>query len=211
MYSGARRVVASFRRERPSSILPREPAARTTRATSAPARLPAGATPAPDPMSVTIRSATPDDAPLVVRLIRGLAEYERLAHACVATEADVRATLFGAQPQAEVLIAEVDGEPAGFALFFHNYSTFLARRGLYLEDLFVLPERRGAGIGRALLARLARIAVERGCGRFEWSVLDWNEDAIRFYRSLGAEPMSEWTVQRVSGAALTRRAGEDRG
>ena len=160
-------------------------------------------------MPVTIRSATADDAPLVLRLIRGLAEYERLPHECVATEADVRASLFGPRPQAEVLIAEVDGAPAGFALFFHNYSTFLARRGLYLEDLFVLPERRGAGVGRALLARLAAIARERGCGRFEWSVLDWNEGAIRFYEALGAEPMRDWTVYRVTGAALERLAAED--
>lgn len=161
-------------------------------------------------MAVTIRSATVEDAPLVLRFIRELAEYERLAHECVATEADVRATLFGPQPQAEVLIAEADGEPAGWALFFHNYSTFLARRGLYLEDLFVRPEMRGRGVGRALLARLAAIARERGCGRFEWSVLDWNESAIGFYRSLGAEPMSEWTVYRVTGAALERLADEDR-
>lgn len=161
-------------------------------------------------MAVTIRSATVEDAPLVLRFIRELAEYERLAHECVATEADVRATLFGPQPQAEVLIAEADGEPAGWALFFHNYSTFLARRGLYLEDLFVRPEMRGRGVGRALLARLAAIARERSCGRFEWSVLDWNESAIGFYRSLGAEPMSEWTVYRVTGAALERLADEDR-
>lgn len=161
-------------------------------------------------MAVTIRSATVEDAPLVLRFIRELAEYERLAHECVATEADVRATLFGPQPQAGVLIAEADGEPAGWALFFHNYSTFLARRGLYLEDLFVRPEMRGRGVGRALLARLAAIARERGCGRFEWSVLDWNESAIGFYRSLGAEPMSEWTVYRVTGAALERLADEDR-
>ena len=162
-------------------------------------------------MPVTIRSATAADAGLVLRFIRGLAEYERLAHECVATEADVRATLFGERPQAEVLIAELDGEPAGFALFFHNYSTFLARRGLYLEDLFVRPEHRGHGVGRALLARLAALARERGCGRFEWSVLDWNETAIGFYRALGAEAMHEWTVYRVTGAALERLAAEDVG
>ena len=161
-------------------------------------------------MPVTIRSAGAADAGLVLRFIRDLAEYERLPHECVATEADVRATLFGPRPQAEVLVADVDGEPAGFALFFHNYSTFLARRGLYLEDLFVRPEARGRGVGRALLARLAAIAHERGCGRFEWSVLDWNESAIGFYRSLGAVPMSDWTVYRVTGAALERLAAEDR-
>lgn len=185
MYSGAWPAVASFCRTARHSVQ------------------------LPEPMSVTIRSAAADDAPLVLRFIRGLAEYERLPHECVATEADLRETLFGPRPQAEVLIAEADGEPAGFALFFHNYSTFLARRGLYLEDLFVLPEARGRGVGRALLARLAHIARERGCGRFEWSVLDWNESAIGFYRSLGAEPMSEWTVYRVTGAALERLAGED--
>lgn len=158
--------------------------------------------------ALRLRPATADDAALVVRLIHGLAEYERLLDECVATEADVRATLFGAQPQAEVVIAEWEGEPAGFALFFHNYSTFLARRGLYLEDLFVLPEHRGRGVGRALLAHLARVAVERGCGRFEWAVLDWNEAAIGFYRALGAVPMSEWTVMRVTGEALDALARE---
>jgi len=154
-----------------------------------------------------IRAATDGDVPLVVRFIRGLAEYERLLHACHATEEKIRASLFGPRPDAEVVIAEVDGEAAGFALFFHNYSTFLAQRGLYLEDLFVLPEHRGAGVGRALLAHLAQLALDRGCGRLEWWVLDWNEPAIRFYRSLGAEPMDQWTVQRVSGAALERLAG----
>jgi GNAT superfamily N-acetyltransferase len=158
-------------------------------------------------VTLTIRPAVEDDVPLVVRFIRGLAEYEKLLHECHATEERVRESLFGARPDAEVVIAEVDGAPAGFALFFHNYSTFLARRGLYLEDLFVLPEHRGAGVGRALLAHLARIAVERGCGRLEWWVLDWNEPAIRFYESLGAEPMDEWTVYRVTGDALTRLAG----
>ena len=157
-------------------------------------------------MTVRVRPAVPDDVPLVVRFIRGLAEYEKLLHECHATEERVRESLFGARPDAEVVIAEVDGAPAGFALFFHNYSTFLARRGLYLEDLFVLPEHRGAGVGRALLAHLARLAVERGCGRLEWWVLDWNEPAIRFYRSLGAVPMDEWTVFRVTGDALTRLA-----
>jgi GNAT superfamily N-acetyltransferase len=124
------------------------------------------------------------------------------------TEADVRASLFGEKPDAEVLIAELDGAAAGFALFFHNYSTFLGRRGLYLEDLFVVPEYRGRGIGRALMARLARLALERNCGRFEWWVLDWNEPAIRFYRSLGARAMDEWTVYRLAGEPLARLAGE---
>lgn len=155
---------------------------------------------------VRIRPATEADVALVVRFIRGLAEYERLLHECEATEERVRASLFGPRPDAEVVIAEVDGEPAGFALFFPNYSTFLAQRGLYLEDLFVRPELRGRGIGRALLAHLARLAIARECGRLEWSVLDWNEPAIRFYRSLGAVPMDEWTVQRVTGDALQRLA-----
>jgi len=153
-----------------------------------------------------IRAATADDVPLILRFIRGLAEYERLADQVVATEDGLRETLFGARPYAEVVIAEDGGEPAGFALFFHNYSTFLGRPGIYLEDLYVLPELRGRGVGRALLAHLARLAVERGCGRLEWWVLDWNEDAIRFYRALGAEPMDDWTVFRVAGDALERLA-----
>lgn len=153
-------------------------------------------------MPITIRPARPDDVRIILACIRGLAEYERLAHEVTATEEELRDSLFGARPQAEVLLAFDGAEAVGFALFFHNYSTFLARRGLYLEDLFVFPEYRGKGVGRALLARLARIAEERGCGRFEWSVLDWNADAIRFYRSLGAQPMSDWTVYRVTGEAL---------
>ena len=158
--------------------------------------------------ALEIRPATERDAPLVLELIRGLAEYERLAHECVATEAQVRASLFGPRPDAEVVIARAGGEAAGFALFFHNYSTFLARRGLYLEDLFVRPAWRGRGVGRALLAHLARIAVERGCGRFEWSVLDWNVDAIRVYERLGARAMSDWTVYRLTGEPLARLAAE---
>jgi len=159
-------------------------------------------------MPLTIRSATVADVPLILDLIRGLAEYERLPHEVVATEALLRETLFGPAPGAEVLLAELDGESAGFALFFHNFSTFLGRRGLYLEDLFVRPAARGRGVGRALLARLAAIARQRGCGRFEWSVLDWNEPAIGFYRSLGAVPMDDWTVYRVAGPALDRLAAE---
>jgi GNAT superfamily N-acetyltransferase len=145
---------------------------------------------------------------LIHTLIRGLAEYERLASEAVLTEADIRDSLFGERPAAEVLIAEVGGIAAGFALFFHNYSTFLGRRGLYLEDLFVFPAHRGKGIGRALMARLARLAVERKCGRFEWWVLDWNEPAIRFYESLGARAMSDWTVYRLTGDPLARLARE---
>jgi GNAT superfamily N-acetyltransferase len=156
---------------------------------------------------VTIRPATRADIPIILELIRGLAEYERLAHECVATEAALDATLFGERPGAEVIIALADGTPAGFALFFHNYSTFLAKRGIYLEDLFVQPASRGRGIGKALLSHLAKIAVDRDCGRLEWSVLDWNVDAIRFYESLGAKAMDEWTVYRVTGEALGRLAG----
>jgi GNAT superfamily N-acetyltransferase len=158
--------------------------------------------------SVAIRFATVEDVPLILTLIRGLAEYERLAHEVVVSERDLRDSLFGSSPGAEVLIAQIDDEPAGFALFFHNYSTFLGRRGLYLEDLFVFPKHRGRGIGRALMARLAHLARERRCGRFEWWVLDWNEPSIRFYESLGARAMSEWTVFRLTGEPLDRLASE---
>ena len=155
-----------------------------------------------------IRPATERDVPLIREMIEALAVYEKLRHACVATDEDLRHTLFGPRPAAEVLLAYEDGAPAGFALFFHTYSTFLAQRGLYLEDLFVKPEYRGRGVGRALLQRLAAIAVERRCGRFEWSVLDWNEPAIGFYKKLGAVPMDEWTIFRVTGDALKRLAGQ---
>jgi len=154
-------------------------------------------------MSVTIRPATVADVPLIRALIAELAAYERLAHEAVATDDALRATLFGARPAAEVLIAALDETPVGFALFFTSYSTFLAQPGLYLEDLFVRPEARGHGVGRRLMIELAGIAVTRGYGRFEWSVLDWNEPALAFYRTLGATPMAEWTVQRLTGAALT--------
>jgi GNAT superfamily N-acetyltransferase len=141
-------------------------------------------------------------------MIKGLAEYERLSDHVTATEAQLHATLFGARPAAEVVIGYAGDEPAGFALFFQNYSTFLAQPGIYLEDLFVVPEARGHGYGRQLLAYLARIAGERGCGRVEWSVLDWNAPAIGFYRKLGALPMEDWTVFRLTGTALTRLAGQ---
>ena len=153
-----------------------------------------------------IEAATVADVPVILRMIEALAEYERLTHEVVATEESVRESLFASRG-AEAVIAYADGSAVGFAVWFHNYSTFLSRRGLYLEDLFVLPEWRGRGIGRALLRHLARVAVERGCGRMEWSVLDWNEPAIRFYRSLGAQPMDEWTVYRLTGDALARVAG----
>lgn len=157
---------------------------------------------------IRIRSATVDDVSVILTLIRGLADYERLANEAVVTEEDLRDSLFGERPAAEVLIAEVDGHAAGFALFFHNYSTFLGRRGLYLEDLFVFPAHRGRGVGRALMARLARLATERQCGRFEWWVLDWNNAAIQFYKSLGARAMDDWTVYRLAGEPLEQLARE---
>jgi GNAT superfamily N-acetyltransferase len=158
---------------------------------------------------LSIRPATADDVRLIAQLIRELAEYERLADAAVATEDALREQLFGERPAAEVLITEADGEPAGFALFFHTFSTFLGKRGLYLEDLFVRPEFRGLGLGKHLMAALARIAVQRDCGRFEWSVLDWNAPSIAFYRKLGATGMDEWTVQRLEGDALHALASHD--
>lgn len=156
-----------------------------------------------------IRPAVPADVPTILRLVRELAEYEREPDAVVATEAMLAEALFGEHPAAEAVIAEVDGTAAGFALFFHNFSTWTGRRGIYLEDLYVTPEARGLGIGKALLRHIAALAVERGCGRFEWAVLDWNEPAIRFYDACGAESMDEWTVRRVSGEALLALAGRD--
>lgn len=157
--------------------------------------------------TLNIRSAQEEDVPLILRFIRDLAEYERLSDKVVANEAALRATLFGVRPYAEVLIAEWEAEPAGFALFFHNYSTFLAKPGIYLEDLYVHPHLRGKGIGKALLKRLAALAVKRGCGRLEWAVLDWNEPSIQFYKSLGAEPLDDWIVMRLTGEALHKMAG----
>jgi GNAT superfamily N-acetyltransferase len=145
---------------------------------------------------------------VIAELIRGLARFEKLEHEVRLTDELLAAGLFGPHPYAEAVLAEVDGLPAGFALFFHNFSTFLARPGIYLEDLFVLPEHRGHGIGRALLVHLARLAVERGCGRLEWSVLDWNQEAISFYERLGAHANSEWTTYRLTGEALDRLARE---
>lgn len=155
-------------------------------------------------MSAAIRPAGPGDAAAVLRLIKALADYEKLAHEVVATEDDIRQTLFGPRPAAEVLLAEEGGRPVGLALFFQNYSTFLGRPGIYLEDLFVEPACRGRGVGKALLQAVARLAVQRKCGRFEWSVLDWNQPAIDFYRSLGAKPLSDWTIFRVTGDALQK-------
>ncbi len=158
-----------------------------------------------------IRPATPADVPTIVAMIGELAEYEHLAHEAVADPRSVHDHLFGPRPYAEVLIATPDDVPttvAGFALFFHNYSTFLGRPGIYLEDLFVRPEHRGSGLGKALLVRLAQLARERGCGRVEWSVLDWNEPSIAFYRALGVVPMDEWTVYRVTGDAMDGLASQ---
>lgn len=151
-----------------------------------------------------IREASPADVPLILDFIRALAEYERLSHEVVATEDLLRETLFGDRRTAEALLGYLDGEPVAFALFFHNFSTFLGRPGIYLEDLFVKPAARGRGIGRAMLTHLVRLAKERKCGRVEWSVLDWNEPAVNFYRSLGAVPKDEWTIFRLTGEALDR-------
>ena len=150
----------------------------------------------------TLRAATRDDVPAIVGLIRELAEFERLSHLVQATPDTLLPHLFGDRPVAEALVAEVDGEVVAFALFFTNFSTFLAKPGLYLEDLYVKPSRRGAGLGRSLLVRLAQIAVERDYGRFEWSVLDWNEAAIGFYQAMGASLMHDWRICRVSGETL---------
>lgn len=157
--------------------------------------------------AVMLRSATESDVPAILALIQALADYERLRDACVATEDQLRDTLFGTVPKAEVLLAEMpDGKVAGFALFCGNYSTFLAKPGIWLEDLFVYPEFRGHGIGRALLAKLAHLAVARDCGRVEWAVLDWNAPSIGFYESLGARGLTEWTTFRLTGDAITTLA-----
>jgi GNAT superfamily N-acetyltransferase len=157
-------------------------------------------------MAIAIRPARETDVALLRALIGELASYEQLADQVVASEDDLRLALFAPRPAAEAVLAELDGAPAGFALFFQNFSTFLGRPGLYLEDLFVRPAFRRRGVGHALFVHMARLAEERRCGRFEWSVLDWNEPAIAFYRSLGAVPLSDWTVFRLTGEALTRVA-----
>ena len=164
-------------------------------------------------MTPVIRDATHDDAALVARFIRELARYEQLEHEVVGTVDDIARTLFGQYPAAEVVIAEIDGTPVGFALFFPTYSTFLSRAGMHLEDLYVTPAARGQGVGRALLAHLAALSVARGYGRLEWAVLDWNEPAIGFYRELGAAPLDEWTTWRLTDAplhALAQRATRSR-
>ena len=159
-----------------------------------------------DASEIRIAAAVPQDVPDLLQLIRGLAEYERLLHEVEATEELLRTGLFGVRPAAEALIARAGDVAVGFALYFSSYSTFVGRAGIYLEDLFVLPAWRGRGIGRRLFGAVAELAVERGAGRLEWSVLDWNEPALRFYASLGAQPMNEWTMQRLSGAALAKFA-----
>ena len=155
-------------------------------------------------MAHSIQSARPQDVSHIFALIRSLAEYEKLTHLVSGNEAQLHEELFGARPVIECVLAWEGGQAAGFALFFHNFSTFLARRGLYLEDLFVVPQARGRGIGKALMLHLARLAVARGCGRFEWSVLDWNQPSIEFYQSLGAELLPDWRICRVTGEALAR-------
>lgn len=155
---------------------------------------------------VVVFPARKEDVPIILELIRALGEYEKLSHQVVATEADIREALFGTNPRAEVVLAWAGDRPIGFALFFHNFSTFLGRTGLYLEDLFVVPEWRGRGVGRLLLSHLARIAVERNCGRMEWAVLDWNEPAIGFYKRLGASVLEDWRICRLTGDALVRAA-----
>jgi GNAT superfamily N-acetyltransferase len=159
---------------------------------------------------VSVRAATAADVPLVLAFIRELAVYERLEHQVVATQADLTAALFGARPYAEVVFACLDGREVGFALFFHNFSTFLGKPGIYLEDLFVRPESRGRGIGKRLLAWLAALALERGCARLDWAVLDWNEPSIGFYKGLGAVALDDWMTMRLTGAAL-ERLGSERG
>lgn len=155
---------------------------------------------------VTVRRASISDVPLILAFIKELAEYERLAHSVEATEKDLRRTLFGERPEAEVLIGELNGEPVGLALFLSNYSTFKGRSGVYLEDLYVRPHARGCGMGKALLHEVARVARKRGCVRMEWAVLDWNAPAIKFYQSLGAEPLGDWTVYRLAADAIGRLA-----
>lgn len=154
--------------------------------------------------TIQIRNAVPSDVPIILGLIRELAEFEKLSHEVSATEAELHAHLFGPRPYAEVLIASLDGQPVGFALFFHNYSTFLSKPGIYLEDLYVREAWRTHGVGTALLEAVRQLAVARGCGRFEWSVLNWNQRAIDFYEKMGAKPMSEWTIYRLTGKALSR-------
>jgi len=164
--------------------------------------------PVDDTTTFQIRTARREDVPVILELIRGLADFEKLSHLCVATESDLDAAIFGQKPVVEVVLGWEGAVSIGFALFFHNFSTFLGRPGLYLEDIYVESAWRGRGYGRAMLIHLARLAVERGCGRFEWSVLDWNAPAIGFYQALGATVLPDWRITRVTGPALDRLAGE---
>jgi GNAT superfamily N-acetyltransferase len=163
---------------------------------------------APKLPNLNLRFADETDVEIILELIRGLAAYERLSHEVTADAKTLRRFLFGARPVAEVVIAEVDGTPVGFALFFHNFSTFLGLPGIYIEDLYIEPAWRGKGIGRALLSSVARLAKDRGCGRLEWAVLDWNEPALFFYKKLGARPLDDWTIFRVTGSALDELCGQ---
>lgn len=163
---------------------------------------------APQPPNLNLRFAEETDVEAILRLIRGLADYERLSHEVTADAATLRRSLFGARHVAQVVIAEVDGTPVGFALFFPNFSTFLGLPGIYIEDLYIEPAWRGKGIGRALLSHVARLAKASGCGRLEWAVLDWNESAISFYKKLGARPLHDWTIFRVTGQALDELGGK---
>jgi len=158
--------------------------------------------------NVSLRFASKEDVPMILALIRGIAEYEKLSHEVIATEELLAENLFGKRRTAEVILAYYNNEAAGFALFFHNFSTFIGKPGIYLEDLFVKPELRGKGIGKILLTYLAKLAIERDCGRIEWSVLDWNESAIQFYKKLGARGMEEWTVFRVAGDSIKNMADQ---
>ena len=157
--------------------------------------------------AITIRAATPGDVATILRFIKELAEYEREPQEAIATPELMHEALFSAKPACEAFIGEIGGTAEGFALFFHNFSTWKGRRGVYLEDLYVTPAARGRGLGKALLAAVAKVAVDRGCPRLEWNVLDWNEPALQFYRSLGAQAMSEWTIHRLTGEALTKLGG----
>jgi GNAT superfamily N-acetyltransferase len=163
------------------------------------------------PINLLIRPAEEADVPLILGFIRELADFEKLADRVSATEDGLRRTLFGPRPAAEVLLAELRGKPVGFAVFFQSYSTFLGQAGIYLEDLYVRPDARGQGVGRALLARVAKVARDRDCGKLEWSVLDWNERAIQFYRSLDAQPLDDWTVYRLPAEAIARLAEQAAG
>ena len=161
-----------------------------------------------DASRLSIRAVTPEEVELVLTFIRELAEYERLSHEVTATVENIRAALFGARPCAEAVFGCIDGEACGFALYFHNFSTFVGKPGLYLEDLYVRPAARGRGLGSHMLAWLAKLALERGCGRFEWAVLDWNEPALKVYRGLGARAADEWTLHRITGEALVQLAAK---